>query len=161
MRTAAQPRQSLAQVILVSKSVDKGTRWETAIVNYINAWFGKKICHRVVKHGKNDEGDIILYVDDLVLSIEAKWNKTYPNAALERDFRRQTDIECLHAGTDGGLLVVNLYRKQTDRAEVWMHHATACLLHGEKPVSGNTDYDWECMRMEDFCTLCFGPRRER
>ena len=145
----------------MSKSVDKGTRWETAIVDYINDWAGRKVCHRIVKHGNRDEGDILLHVDDVILSIEAKWNKDYPNAALERDFRGQADIECLHAGTDGGLLVLNRYRRQTDRAEVWMHHPTTCLLHGHEANGPATDNDWACMRMDDFCTLCFGPRRER
>lgn len=142
----------------MGRSTDKGTRWETSIVNHINGWAGRHVCNRIVKHGSRDQGDIILYVDDLVLSIEAKWSKTYPNAALEQDFRIQTDKECAHAGTDGGLLVVNHYRKSIERAEVWMHHETACLLHGEAPVGEPADHDWECMRMDDFCTLCFGRR---
>lgn len=141
-----------------NKSKQAGTKFETAIVNYINEWAGEKVCERIVMYGNKDHGDIQLKVDDFMLTIEAKWSKKYPNDALEQDFRRQTDTETKNAYTDGGLLVINRYGRNISRAEVWMRIETVCRIFSVKEVAWmyQDDSDWLCMRMSDFCQTCFG-----
>jgi len=141
-----------------NKSKQAGTKFETAIVNYINEWAGEKVCERIVMYGNKDHGDIRLKVDDFAFTIEAKWRKKYPNDALEQDFRKQTDTETRNAYTDGGLLVMNKYGCNISRAEVWMRIETACRIFGTCDLMepSTDDSDWLCMRMSDFCQTCFG-----
>lgn len=143
----------------MSKSKAKGTAYETALVRYFNNWVGEDVCERIVLYGNKDHGDMRLKVDDLVLTVEAKWRKQYPNRAEELDFRRQTDKETANAGTDGGILVVNKFNQSISRSEVWMNVNTATQLYTRELVEYiASESDWMCMRLDDFCYTCFGPK---
>ena len=149
------------------KSKDKGTRFESALVKYFNDWFGDDVCERIVLHGNRDFGDLRLKVDDLTLAVEAKWRTKYPSRGEELDFRRQTLVEASNSGADGGILVVNKYRQSIDCSEVWMDAGTWFLIHGtaagdESMAHGDWAFsDWGCMRLKDFCYVCFGGRHEQ
>ena len=152
---------------MANKSKAKGTAFETSVTRYINGWVGEKVCERVVLHGNKDHGDLCLTVDDLTLTVEAKWRKSYPSRSEEIDFRRQTITETANAGTDGGILVVNRFRQSIGVSEVWMDASTWLLIHGTVSGDNSLTYgdwaisDWGCMRLEDFCYVCFGkPRTE-
>lgn len=142
---------------MANKSKAKGTRYETQIADYINDWCGNgKRCERKALHGEKDHGDLGFRVSGLDIIVECKWNKEYPNNALEQEFRRQTDEEAVNADADGGILVMNRYRNGTDRHEAWMHLSLACALCGSQLPSGCEDI-WVCTRLYDFCWLVFGP----
>lgn len=139
---------------MANKSKAKGTNYETKVANYINDWVGETVCERIVLHGNRDNGDLRLKVDDLVLTVECKWREKYPNDGEEMDFRKQTVVETANAGTDGGILVINRYRNGIERHEVWVGDWTVAKLYGEETFHA-IDL-WWCMRLRDFCRLCFG-----
>ena len=143
----------------MSEAKTKGTRYETAIVNMFNDWYGLKIAERIALHGDKDNGDIRLKVDDLIVCVEAKWNKSYPNEKKMLDFREQTVKETNNSGADCGILVVNHYNQSIMRSEVWMTGSTWLMLNGYDNSTriGKYDvHDWLCMTMLDFCWTCFG-----
>ena len=141
---------------MANKSKAKGTKYETSVTNYFNEWCGEKVCERVVLHGNRDHGDLRLYVADLVLAVECKWREKYPNDAEESDFRKQTITETENAKTDGGILVMNRYRNGIERHEVWTTDFVIAKLYGDDTFDGCGL--WLCMRLKDFCRLCFGPQ---
>lgn len=140
----------------MSKSKQKGTRYESDIAKYIDDWCGVKgSCVRNVQHGSKDQGDLSLEARGLDLIIECKWREKYPNAAEERKFREQTDVEAENALADGGILVMNRYRNGTERHEAWMHASLAAKLVGNEFPEDAEDV-WVCTRLLEFCWLCFG-----
>ena len=143
----------------VSKA--KGTNFESSIAKYMNDWAGEKVCERVVLHGNKDHGDLRITVDDIEIVGEAKWRKKYPSSSEEKDFRKQTDTETNNADLDEGVLFINKFNQSLDRTEVWMHAQTCFVINGFMRGDENYDFDWVCMRLDDFCKMCFGGRHEQ
>lgn len=141
-----------------TKPKAKGTRFETATVNFINDWAGSKVCERVTLYGHKDHGDVRLKVDDLVICVEDKWREKYPSTSDMADFREQTLKEMTNSGSDGCVLVVNRYRMGIERAEAWVPFSTLMRLLAldEHADQYNGEHDWCCLTLLEFCWLCFG-----
>lgn len=135
---------------MANKSKVKGTRYETDLVNVINDWEGLVICERLPLHGNEDKGDIRLRIGDLVICVEAKNLKDYPSPSLMDKFREDTIKETAHLGADGGLLVINKYRKRITLSEVWMQHGTFFKLYRRNPPTSDDAHAWCCMTLGDF-----------
>jgi len=150
-----------------------GTRQESAIRDVLNDWAGRKVCERVVQHGSNDHGDLLIEVDDLLLTGESKHCKSYPSEGMLENFKAQTVIENENAMQDGGLLFVNLPGRSIQRMEVWMQKSTFMKLHGVDKLIENEDvsesvvkrvdallrdgeYDWLRLTLFAFMNLCWG-----
>lgn len=80
----------------MNKSKQKGTAWETQIVNYLTRLgFDAK---RVVLHGREDQGDI--HIHGLPVIIEAKNEKTYKLS----EWADEADAEREYANADVGVV---------------------------------------------------------
>ena len=88
----------------MSKQKEKGTKFETAVLDYLRARIGdpEGMIHREALHGKADEGDIKgLYIHTRSLVLECKdWNKFALSTWLG-----QAQDEAANAGADYGMVV--------------------------------------------------------
>ena len=88
----------------MSKQKEKGTKFETAVLDYLRARIGdpEGMIHREAQHGKADEGDIKgLYIHKKSLILECKdWNKFELSLWLG-----QAQDEAANAGADYGMVV--------------------------------------------------------
>ena len=88
----------------MSKQKEKGTKFETAVLDYLRARIGdpEGMIHREALHGKADEGDIKgLYIHTRSLVLECKdWNKFALSTWLG-----QARDEAANAGADYGMVV--------------------------------------------------------
>lgn len=113
---------------MANRSKKKGTEFESKVAKRINEYVGIDVAERMALHGQKDRGDLRLDLGELVLTIECKDYKAYPSEGQFKDFIKQTVNENEHAGQDGGVLIVNLYNKSLDRAQVWMELSTLYKL---------------------------------
>lgn len=88
----------------MSKQKEKGTKFETAVLDYLRARIGdpEGMIHREALHGKADEGDIKgLYIHTKSLILECKnFNKFELSIWLG-----QAQDEAANAGADYGMVV--------------------------------------------------------
>lgn len=160
---------------MANRSKASGTRFESRIRDEANAWAGETVCERVVLHGSRDHGDVRARVDDLTLTIEAKYRKRYPADGDMESFKAQAVTENENAGQDGAVLIVNVPNRSVMRAQCWMLRSTLMRLHGidrllgdvPKPMRGlmwnalmvDGEHDWLCVTFETFLHICWGDRR--
>lgn len=88
----------------MSRQKDKGTRYETAVLDYLRARIGdpEGMIHREALHGNADEGDIKgLYIHTRSLILECKNKKRFALA----DWMDQARQEAANAGVDYGMVV--------------------------------------------------------
>ncbi|MCT8158196.1 putative PDDEXK endonuclease [Bifidobacterium polysaccharolyticum] len=88
----------------MSRQKDKGTRYETAVLDYLRARIGdpEGMIHREALHGNADEGDIKgLYIHTRSLILECKNKKRFALA----DWMDQARQEAANAGADYGMVV--------------------------------------------------------
>ena len=88
----------------MSRQKDKGTRYETAVLDYLRARIGdpEGMIHREALHGNADEGDIKgLYIHTRSLILECKNKKRFALA----DWMDQARQEAANAGSDYGMVV--------------------------------------------------------
>lgn len=153
---------------------DKGTRFETALVNAFNDWVGEQVCERIVLHGNRDQGDIRLDVDDLTICVEAKWRKSQTSPAVLQEFKRQTIIETHNSNSDGGLLILNKFRSGIMSSSVYMTKSTYLKINGadrileseeltniarvriERLLKDDGEHDWLCVSLLDLCWTLYG-----
>lgn len=109
---------------MTNRSKQKGTAWETAIVNELTRLgFDAK---RVVLHGREDQGDI--HITGLPIIIEAKNEKTYKLAQWITEANREAD----NVAADPNFSI------ETDGV-VWAHRqGKANPLHGYVIMDGLT-----------------------
>lgn len=163
---------------MANPSRDAGTRQETKICTTLNDYAGCKVAERLALHGRLDQGDIRILVDDLVLTGESKHSKRYPSEGKMDAYRQQTVDETANAGSDGGVLFVNLPNRSVERMECHMLKSTYLKLHGVDrvlrdgriPADASADLmaalmedgenDWVCIPLSTFMGLAFGGRRK-
>lgn len=105
----------------MSKAKAKGTRAETAVVNYLKD-HGIS-ARRKALAGSADEGDVevgfALSKRSLTLEVKAGKQTANPNRTQLEDWIRQASEEGARAGTESALVVVRYKRKLCD-ADVWL-----------------------------------------
>lgn len=143
----------------MNKTKAIGTRQESAICKYINAWAGRTVCERVVLHGNKDHGDLRIVLRDNVLTGESKHCKRYPGEKQIEDFKAQTVTENGHASQDGGVLFVNLPGCNIRRMECWMTTGTLLMIC-DASAAAPDDGVWVRLTLADFCRTCFGEPSE-
>lgn len=163
---------------MANPSKDAGTKQETKICRTINDYAGEKVAERLAQHGKLDQGDIRIVVGDLVLTGESKHSKRYPSEGLMDEYKDQTVKETAHAGSDGGVLFVNLPNRSIERMECHMLKSTYVKLVGMEYFMGadvpqlvasvlrsvlledDPERDWLCIPMSTFLRIAFGHDRK-
>lgn len=95
----------------MSVSKQKGTTWETDVVNYLNS---KGIpCERRALNGLNDKGDILIYNRPKFV-VECKAEKKFDLPS----YVKELDTEISNAGGKQGIVVVKAPRKNVSKAYV-------------------------------------------
>lgn len=84
----------------------KGTRWNTAVVNYLRTWWPK--AERRALAGADDLGDVI----NVPAVVECKDAKRHELAG----WMDETEVERVNAGEEFGMLVVKRARKPVELA---------------------------------------------
>ena len=116
----------------MSKSKDKGTRMETAVVSYLRGFFGdtEGTIHRSALHGTRDEGDVHgLSCRGGRIVLEVKNCRKYDL----REWLRQVEAERGNADADFGMVVFHLNGVGIENAGeqgVLMTLETLCRLIG-------------------------------
>lgn len=86
---------------MTNTSKQKGTSWETAIVNYLVGLFFRAT--RIVLHGREDHGDVLLETESWRITIEAKNERKITLSSYVDEAVR----ESANAGTDLGVAWVH------------------------------------------------------
>lgn len=143
----------------MSKQKATGTRYETAVVRYMQGALQDLRIERRALHGAKDMGDIYhIYAHGNEGVAECKAHKSVTRSLLE-SWRDQTIDERDNANADFGLLIVKRANHGVGESIV---HCTICdltrLCLGVEQ-SGVVDlYDdaWVCMTLEECCLLIRG-----
>lgn len=98
---------------MTNKSKNKGTTFETDVVNYLNEQGIR--CERRSLNGINDRGDITVY-DRPSLVLECKSEAKFDLAG----YMKEVAVEVVNAGNDMGVAIVKAPRKNVSQAYVVM-----------------------------------------
>jgi len=86
----------------MNKSKQKGTAFETAVVDYVHGLMPDAIVVRQTMKGSKDEGDVAVYRDGRKFIIECKNTATIDLAGAVDE----AAIECTNAAADLGIAVI-------------------------------------------------------
>ena len=95
----------------MSKSKQKGTTWESAVVAFLNE--NGIRCERRALVGNNDKGDILIYSSPGTV-LECKAEKQFDLAS----YIKEVDVEVVNAGGEFGAAIVKAPRKPVSKAYV-------------------------------------------
>jgi hypothetical protein len=98
--------------IVANKSKQKGTAWETAVVNYFKEH--DLYAHRLPLSGAVDKGDVELLANGKVITVQCKAAKAFDLAG----WLAATEAQSLAADTNHGVLIVKAPGKNISRAYV-------------------------------------------
>lgn len=132
-------------------SKETGTKAETKVKNwFIDHGFR---CERKALAGKDDEGDLRLFIGEAEVTIEVKagkqtWNY---NRYKLNDWKEQTLVEGVNSGCNAILVVIRHRRKFID-TEVWIpqYMVTPWNVGGRHTMCHD---GWEMMYIDDFTEL--------
>lgn len=115
----------------MSKAKSIGTRFETALVRWLNKRLDEDRIERRALHGSKDMGDIYgLHCHGNAEGIiEAKAHKTVTPAQVA-EWRQQTENEQANAGADFALLAIKAPNKTMDQTRVQMTLASLLAIAG-------------------------------
>jgi Holliday junction resolvase len=126
---------------MANPSKQKGTAAETRVVKYLE----RRGIHaqRKALHGKDDHGDLDVYVDiegmkQVIFEVKTGKQTANPNRTQIEEWIRQTNVEAENAGTRGFLCVAR-YRRKLDDADIWW-----------KPTGSKVLYH---MYLDEFCQI--------
>lgn len=104
----------------MNPSKAKGTRGETAVVNYLRV-NGFPTAERRALAGAADRGDILATIG-VILEVKAGTSAQTASSAVIEKWMQQTRTESLNAGVDVAALVVQRRGIGTSRPELWTAH---------------------------------------
>ena len=144
----------------MSKAKSIGTRFETALVRWLNKRLDEDRIERRALHGSKDMGDIYgLYCHGNAEGIiEAKARRTVTPALLA-EWQRQTENEQANAGADFALLAIKVPNKSIDQTRVQMTLASLLAIAGVTyiPASHHGALSaWVEADLETVCKLIGG-----
>lgn len=141
---------------------EKGTRFETDVVNYLRAQLGDNRIERRALHGSKDMGDIHgLFAHGCEGIIECKAHKSV-TWSLVGKWQRQTLDERENADADWAALVVKNFNHSVGEAFCWV--TLRDLARIALPLRVNdgwldaADEVWVCMPLATACALMRGDR---
>jgi hypothetical protein len=110
----------------VNPSKAKGTRGETAVVNYLRV-NGFPTAERRALAGAADRGDILATIG-VILEVKAGASAQVASPAVIEKWMQQTRTEAINAGVDIAALVVQRRGIGTSRPEHWTVHIDGVVI---------------------------------
>jgi len=110
----------------VNPSKAKGTRGETAVVNYLRV-NGFPTAERRALAGSADRGDILATIG-VILEVKAGTSAQTASPALIEKWMQQTRTEAVNAGVDIAALIVQRRGIGTSRPELWTAHIDGVVI---------------------------------
>ena len=112
----------------MNPSKAKGTRGETAVVNYLRA-NGFPTAERRALAGAADRGDILATVG-VILEVKAGTSAQVASPTVIERWMQQTRAEAINAGVDIAALIVHRRGIGTSRPEHWTAHIDGGVIDG-------------------------------
>ncbi|CAB4134811.1 hypothetical protein UFOVP957_29 [uncultured Caudovirales phage] len=112
----------------MNPSKAKGTRGETAVVNYLRG-NGFPTAERRALAGAADRGDILATVG-VILEVKAGTSAQVASPAVIERWMQQTRAEAINAGVDVAALIVQRRGIGTSRPEHWTAHIDGGVIDG-------------------------------